>query len=65
MEVVDIFVAGTRALALGIPEQSRKGDDRAYTVPIIDRTPGEDEHAPIPYTLVTTEGAVSGTLTLP
>lgn len=64
VEVIDIFVASTRALALGTPEHSQ-GDDRVYTVPIIDRTPGEDEKAPIPYTLVTTEGAVSGTLTLP
>jgi DsbC/DsbD-like thiol-disulfide interchange protein len=65
IEVIDIFVASTRALALGTPEHSKKGDGRAYTVPIVDRTPGEDEHAPIPYTLVTTQGAVSGTLTLP
>lgn len=62
--IVDLFVAGTSSLTLGVPELSDSATVAAFRVPIlygkVENGPGE-----LAYTLVTTAGAVDGHLTLP
>lgn len=63
-KIVDIFVAGTSSLTLGMPEQPDSATEPAFRVPIMS---GKVENGPheLAYTLVTSAGAVDGRLTLP
>jgi len=62
-KIVDLFVAGTEAVALGRPEIDPSGRTGTFVVPVVGLY-GKDawHHAPLRYTLVTSEGSVSGVL---
>lgn len=64
VEAVDLFVAGTDALTLGVPEKVAGEDDASvFSVPVVsgDAT----KPAGLVYTLVTSAGAVTGELAAP
>lgn len=62
-EIVDLFVAGNAAARLGTPRREERGGATFFRVPVLapsERAPAE----PFFYTLVTGDGAVSGTLAM-
>ena len=62
VEVVDLFVAGTDNLALGVPE--RVSGSSTFSVPVLRGLDGNTDEA-LTYTLVTSGGAVTGSPELP
>lgn len=63
-EAMDLFVAGTETLVLGVPERVAGTDDAPlFSVPVIDRREGGGG-GELRYTLLTRAGAVAGTLSL-
>lgn len=62
---VDLFVAGNEAVTLGMAEREAESESGArFTVPVLRRADGKAREDVV-YTLVTTQGAVTGRLALP
>lgn len=63
VEVIDLFVAGTDRLSLDTPERLEGESRPTFKVPFMGRI--DDGADGLVYTLVTSAGAVTGTLALP
>jgi DsbC/DsbD-like thiol-disulfide interchange protein len=61
VEIVDLFVAGTESVSLAAPVRD-PGAATSFHVPILGLYGKDPWHAPLRYTLVTSAGAVSGSL---
>jgi DsbC/DsbD-like thiol-disulfide interchange protein len=62
---VDFFLAGSEGYQFGPPERRVDGERLLFSVPILDRPATMPAKGALHYTLVTSAGAVSGTLPYP
>ncbi|MBX3575993.1 MAG: hypothetical protein KF723_02205 [Rhizobiaceae bacterium] len=61
----ELFVAASEGYIFGVPELKLEGERTLFSVPILDRPAERPAAGALDYTLVTSVGAVSGTLRFP
>lgn len=64
LNILDLFVSGTQALTLDMPQKIKSGAQMMFRVPILARSAATSNETLV-YTLVTDNGSVSGQIRLP